>query len=84
MTIETTETATPTFDEERAAARAATFDSVSAAFVALRASSDAVGQVVQPNLPGAHSLAMQALMHLLFSVDHARAKAFFDTLYGTP
>lgn len=83
MTTETTtETTTTTFDEERAAARVATFDSVAAAIVELDKSAEAVGLVYQANLPGAHSLAGSALMHLLFSVDHARALAFFKARRG--
>lgn len=77
-TTETTETMTP------AAARAATFDSVAAAIRALDASASTVGLVYAPNLPGAHSLAASALLHLLFSVDHDRALAFFKTLRGEP
>ena len=77
-TTETTETMTPT------AARAATFDSVAAAIVELDKSAGTVGFVYQANLPGAHSLALSALMHLLFSVDHERALAFFKTLRGEP
>lgn len=78
MTTEPTETLTP------AAARAATFDSVAASIRALDASAPTVGLVYAPNLPGAHSLAASALMHLLFCVDHERALAFFKELRGEP
>lgn len=65
-------------------ARAAVFDSVAAAFIELDRSADTVGKLYQAHLPGAHSLAGSALLHLLFSVDHERALAFFKELRGEP
>ena len=76
------ETETPTFQDECSAARALTFASVCNAILALRASSSSVLGIYEGHLPGAHSLADSALMHLLFAVDHEKANAFFDSQRG--
>ena len=72
------QTETPTFAEECAAARAATFASVCNAILALRTSSSSVLGIYEGHLPGAHSLADSALVHLLFAVDPEKANAFFE------